>query len=136
FSLAMRFIVKPLASTALIGLFVPLKRIAPTTLAGSGLAVFLSMNLLLNSPLGRQVQEVIADWLVQTWHRFGLRILTGLFWFVVDLFRTVLEAIERFLYAVDEWLRFKSGESQLSLVVKGALGLVWFLVTYVVRFCV
>ena len=40
------------------------------------------------------------------------------------------------LYTVDEWLRFRSGESRLSLVVKAVLGLAWFFVTYVVRFCV
>jgi hypothetical protein len=52
------------------------------------------------------------------------------------LFRNFLEAVERLLYGVDEWLRFRSGESRLMLVAKGVLGLVWFLVTYVVRFCV
>lgn len=136
FELTMRYLVKPLAFTVLVGLFVPLHRIPPTTLAGSGLAIFLGMNLLLNSPLGRQLQEVAVDWLVQAWHRFGLRILTGLFYLVMDVFRSVLEAIERLLYTVDEWLRFKSGESRFSLVAKGVLGLIWFFVTYVVRFCV
>jgi hypothetical protein len=136
FVLALRFIIKPLVFTALTGLFVPLQRISASTLVGSGVAIFLTMNLLLNSPLGRQVQEVLADWFVQAWHRFGLRIVTGLFYLVMDLFRTLLEAVERLLYAVDEWLRFRSGESRLSLVTKGVLGLVWFLVTYVVRFCV
>ena len=61
-------------------MFFPLQKISWTTLVGSTAAMFLAMNLLLNSPLGRQVQEVIVDWLVQTWHRIGLRILTGLFY--------------------------------------------------------
>jgi hypothetical protein len=131
-----RFVIKPLAGTALVGLFFPLEQISWTTLGGSAAAVFLAMNLLLNSPLGRQAQEVLTDWLVQGWHRFGLRILTGLFYLVMDLFRSVLETIERLLYTVDEWLRFKSGESDVTLVIKAGLGVVWFGVTYVIRFCV
>ena len=49
--------------------------------------IFLAVNLLLNSRLGRNLEEVVVDWIVQGWHRFGLRLITGLFWFVVDLFK-------------------------------------------------
>ena len=35
------------------------------------------------------------------------------------------------MYAVDEWLRFKSGQSRGMMVLKGALGTVWFFVAYV-----
>ena len=79
---------------------------------------------------------MVADWIVQGWHRFGLRVITGLFWFVVDVFKGILETIERLMYAVDEWLRFRSGESGASLVAKAGLGLLWFFVAYVLRFCV
>jgi hypothetical protein len=34
---------------------------------------------------------------------------------------------------VDEWLRFRTGDSRLSFFVKLVLGLVWFVVTYLVR---
>jgi hypothetical protein len=44
--------------------------------------------------------------------------------------------MERLLYTIDEWFCFKSGESRLMLAVKAVLGLVWFLVTYVIRFCI
>ena len=36
----------------------------------------------------------------------------------MDLFRRLLQTIERLLYTVDEWLRFKSGESRATLVAK------------------
>ncbi|MEX0587095.1 MAG: hypothetical protein WD176_10650, partial [Pirellulales bacterium] len=136
FVLGFRFVVKPLLFTAIVGAFFPLRSISVSTLIGSAAAMFLTMNLLLNSPLGRQVQEVFSDWLVQTWHRIGLRIITGLFYLVMDAFKSVLETIERLLYTVDEWLRFKSGESQVTLFFKAVLGVVWFAVTYIVRFCV
>ena len=136
FEFAFRFILKPLVFTAVVGLAFPLRQISATTLSGSAVAMFLGMNLMLNSPLGRQVQEVAADWIVQGWHKFGIRILTGLFHLVMDVFRSFLETIERLLYSVDEWLRFKSGETNLSLAVKGVLSVVWFFATYVIRFCV
>ena len=79
---------------------------------------------------------MVADWIVQGWHRFGLRMIIGVFWFVVDLFRAILETIERLMYSVDEWLRFRSGEGVAWLVAKAALGLLWFFIAYVLRFCV
>ena len=63
-----------------------------------------------------------------------MRILTGLFWLVMDLSRRLLQGIERLLYTVDEWLRFKSGQSTPALVAKAGLGVVWFFVSYVIRF--
>jgi hypothetical protein len=62
-----------------------------------------------------------------------LEVVPAVLRFVLDLFRQLIEGIERFLYTVDEWLRFRTGESGVSLVIKGGLGLVWFFVTYVVR---
>ena len=73
---------------------------------------------------------------MQGWQRFGLRVITGLFWLVVDLFRAIVEAAERMMYAVDEWLRFKSGESGLTLAAKAVFGLLWSVVAYVLRFAI
>ena len=99
-------------------------------------AIFLLLNVLINSRFGRNVEEVLVDWSVESWHRFGIRFLAGLFWWFVDLFRRLMQLIERLMYAVDEWLRFKSGQSRLMMVLKGALGTVWFFIAYGIRFCV
>ncbi len=135
FKLGVRFVVKPLALTAAAYWLLP-EPVGWQASAYYAAALFLGINLLLNSRLGRNLEEIAADWLVQVWHRFGIRALTGLFWLVMDLFKGILQAIERMLYAVDEWLRFRSGESRASLVSKALLGLVWFFLTYVIRFCV
>jgi hypothetical protein len=63
-------------------------------------------------------------------------VLPDLFRLVIYLFRSLLERIEKLLYTVDEWLRFQGGQSRLTLVVKGVLGVFWWLITYVVRFAV
>jgi hypothetical protein len=102
------------------------------TLAGTGV-VFVVVLLLLNSRPGREAEEVVTDWGVRGWHRFSGEILPGLFRLIMGLFKRVLEDVERLLYAVDEWLRFQSGESRLTQAVKAVLGLVWFFATYLIR---
>ena len=136
FRILTRFLLKPLIWTGLIRL--PLRPAMSSwhAFVGYGIPTFAGMNLLLNSRPGRIVEEVVADWLVQTWHRVGLRIITGLFWWVVDAFKRILEALEWLLYTIDEWLRFRTGQSTAMLVTKGALGAVWFFVAYVLRFSV
>ena len=133
---AIRFLVKPLVFTALVRPILPLHSPSQTASALSTGLVFLGMNVLLNSRLGRNVEELLSDWIVVSWQRFGLRILKNLFWLVVDVFKFLVESIERLLYTVDEWLRFRSGETRLSFACKALLGVLWFFVAYVVRFCV
>ena len=133
---AMRFLVKPLALTAIIWAVTPLEKANWRTSAGGGVTLFFGLNMFLNSRLGRTVEEVLSDWIVEGWHRIGVRFLAGLFWWIVDLFRGILQAIERALYAVEQWLRLKSGQSKTIFVVKAALGVAWFFVAYVIRFCI
>jgi hypothetical protein len=106
---------------------------AATTLAG-GVAVFLAAAVLFNSRLGRNIEEALTDWLIRNWDHFRGSILPGLFGLVMDFFKWLIEVVERLLYSVDEWLRFKSGESRSSLMVKAALGVIWFYLTYIIRF--
>jgi hypothetical protein len=136
FAVTSRFLLKPLVFTAAVYLLLPLELVSTRESMGIAATVFLGVNLLLNSRLGRELEEVLADWLVQSWHRFGLRILTGLFWLVMDVFKGILENVERLLYTVDEWLRFRTGESRFSFVAKAVLGIIWFYLTYIIRFCV
>ena len=98
--------------------------------------MFFALNLIVNSRAGRNVEEMFFDAVGEGWQRFGVRPIVGLFWFIVDIFRRLLQLIERLLYAVDEWLRFRSGQSRAMLLAKAALGVGWFFVAYVIRFCV
>jgi hypothetical protein len=136
FRFSLRFMVKPAFWTALVWLVLPFEDISWRDSFTHTIIIFLTINLFINSRVGRNAEEMAADWTVQTWNRYGIRFFTGLFWMVMDFFRAVLEALDRFMYSVDEWLRFRSGENALDLGLKGALGLIWFAVAYVVRFCV
>lgn len=140
FVIARRFVLKPAMLAALIWFLLYLNHSSwlrgkqrPYFTAG---ALFLLSNAVLNSRLGRDAEEIVSEWLLRAVRRFGLRLITGLFWFIVDLFKTLLDAIDQLLYAVDEWLRFKTGERWFTLAAKAVLGLFWSVITYLVRFAI
>jgi hypothetical protein len=127
------FVLKPLLFGAPVSLALYLAGYDPAYALGGGAAVFLGTVLLLNSPLGSHVEELLVDRLVRAWELLRRDLLPGLFYLVVGVFRALVERVERLLYAVDEWLRFRTGDSPLSAVVKPVLGLAWFVVAYTVR---
>ena len=98
--------------------------------------VLCAMSVILNSRVGRDVEELSAEWLHSTWNRIRVHIFVALFDLVMDFFKQMLEGFDRVLYAVDEWLRFKSGETTLSLGTKALLGVFWAGFTFFARFCV
>ena len=134
FALTMRYLVKPLMIALLAWWALPLTYLPLLRSVANVAVLFVATNVLLNSRIGRDLEEVLIDGLVQAWRRIGARILSNLFYLIMDLFKGILWAIERLLYTVDEWLRFRSGQSNLTLVVKAVLGVIWFYVTYIVRF--
>jgi len=101
----------------------------------SGL-IWLTLGVVLNSRIGRDFEELSSEYLMSVIHKIGVRFFLSLFEFVWEAFKRLLEFIERVLYAVDEWLRFKSGETQFTLMLKAILGVGWGAITFVVRFCV
>ena len=98
--------------------------------------IFLVLARVLNSRVGRDLEELAAERLQLLWHRIRVHVFVALFDLVMDFFKHVLEGLERVLYEVDEWLRFKSGETELTLRVKAVLGLPWAIVRFVVGFLV
>lgn len=134
--MAWRFGLKPAVWTMLLWPFLAAPSKRWDVFGLRALLMFIGVNLLLNSRAGRQLEELTIDWIQQAWHRFGLRLLASALSLIMEISKEILEAIERFMYAVDEWLRFKSGESQMTFWLKAVLGLAWFAVTYVVRFCI
>ena len=98
--------------------------------------VFLSFAVLLNSRVGRDIEELAAERAQLMWHRIRVHVFVALFDLVMDSFNQVLEWLERVLYEVDEWLRFKSGETGLTLAVKAVLGLIWSILRFFIEFLV
>lgn len=101
-------------------------------LIGLGAAVFAAS--FFRTPLGRGMEERFNDSVNDAWELFSSRLILGVFSAIMNFFKSVFEAIEKFFYTVDEWLRFREGDSVVSYYFKMAFSLVWFFVTYVFRF--
>ena len=99
-------------------------------------ASFLAAILVLNSRAGRDLEEEVVEGFGRGWHRLRSDLLPGLYRIVMGSFDRRLDAVERALDSVDEWLRFRSGEGKGSLAIKAVLAAIWSVVTYVVRFAI
>lgn len=131
-----RYLLLPLASTIVVAAFsLPWMSTWTQWWYINGM-IWLVLSIVLNSRLGRDFEELSSEWLMSLIHKIGVRFFLSLFDFVLETFKRLLEFIERVLYAVDEWLRFKSGESQVSLILKAILGVGWAAIAFVVRFWV
>ncbi|HTU22019.1 MAG TPA: hypothetical protein VMG10_28530, partial [Gemmataceae bacterium] len=128
-----QFLFKPLPWAVLctVGLYSLGLGLSLSLAVGAG--VFVISSLLLNSRLGLYVEEAATDSLVRTWQLIHADLVPGLVRWVIYLFRRLQEEVERLIYTVDEWLRFRPGDSRLSLIVKPILGLFWFCFTYLFR---
>lgn len=128
-----RYILTPVLFSAVV------TRLLPWLLTGEAHSqwwfgtVAILASLALNSRLGRDAQELTAEWIGNAWHKLRARVVVAVFDFVIDSFRIMMNFVERFLYAVDEWLRFHSDESWLSIVSKAVLGVVWSFVSFLIR---
>jgi hypothetical protein len=130
-----QLVFKPLLFGGLVGAAMSLVQAHPISWP-TGVGLFLGINLLLNSRWGRNVDEMVTDFVVRSWHRIRIRIFAAIVHWIVEFFHQTLELMERVLYTVDEWLRFRAGESRLTTGTKTVLGVVWFFVNYVIRFCI
>jgi len=127
-----RFVLVPALAAAVLSspLFWVLPRGTVWILAAG---LFLGIDVLLNSPLGAETRERVADWGLSGWRQVIHGLVPATLRLVLDLFRRAIDLLESGLYRVDEVLRFRPGEGALSVFLKGAGGLLWFAVAYVAR---
>jgi hypothetical protein len=127
---------KPLAWTAPLVLLLWVTDVPPAVLVPVSAGVLFAVSALINTRAGLLVEEAATDSLVHTWEMVRDDLLPGLFRWIMWLSRRVREYVEEGMYRVDEWLRFRTGEGRIKFVSKLLLGLVWFFITYVVRFAI
>ncbi len=127
-----RFILKPLPIALLAGLLLDVSHFPIETAVWGGGLVFFVVALLINSRLGRDFEEAIIDRAVREWE-YVQGLVPGVFRLVMEIFKTILEGLDRFFYTVDEWLRFRGGQGRVALALKTILGFLWFLVSYLIR---
>jgi len=130
-----RYVFKPLLFAAVVYDVLPdtvSDKRKTFTLAG----VFLVVNVLLNSRAGRALEQAVLHSLRTTLARFTWDVLVSIVRRIVQVFQSLLEAVDRLLYAVDELLRFRAGQKRATVAFKATLGVFWFFVAYVTRFVI
>ncbi len=135
---ATRFLVKRfglaiLISLATVGLFAAFGG-TPSLTTNWGLGVFLIVAMFVNTRFGRVLVEHASETLWDSWRVIRVNLLPGLVAWVQWAFRELAGAVERTLYSVDEWLRFREGQSGNSLFWKAVLATIWFPIAYLIRF--
>lgn len=130
-----QFAVKPIVPALAIAAAARWLHATPAESLLAGGLTFGAISLSINSQLGRDAGEIAADWATRRL-RYLRDLLPGIVRWFIDLFKRLLEWIDRGLYAVDEWLRFRAGDGRWSRGLKTLGGLVWCAVAYVVRFVV
>ena len=129
------YIISPALLTAILFLLIP--RALGIQLNNSTVGIiFVLLSFLLNSRLGRDAQELAAEWITTHYHQLHAAVFVSLLDLIYEFFKWLLNQIERVFYAVDEWLRFRSGETFITLVLKSVLGVIWSFVHFILRFCV
>ena len=93
---------------------------------------FVVAAVLANTRFVRRFEELVVDWLVRSGRQLG-KTLPGLVKLTLQVFAKLVELLERGLYRVDEWLRFRKGQPAILIPLKGLFGTIWFFVTYVLR---
>jgi len=122
------------AFTAVVLLGLVLLGASPGRLLRSGLVVFGLAVVFFNTSWGWVLQERFHERLADWWRVVRVEMLPGLLAAVLELFRRLANWVERRLYAVDEWLRYRGGDSAGALAWKALFGLLWFPVAYATRF--
>jgi hypothetical protein len=132
-----RWGIRPAIPAAIVLLLVPGHLVVPVVELPwrfvIGVGVYVVAAVITNSRFGRITEERITDWTVRSSRHVTTRLVPGAVKLILELFAKLIELFDRGIYRVDEWLRFRTGQSRVIIVVKGAIGAVWFVLTYVLR---
>ncbi len=108
------------------GIEIPLRHVI-------AVGVVLAMALLMNTRVWKVAQERLGDWAVRSGRHVTTRLVPGAVKLILEMFAKLIERFDRGIYRVDEWLRFRKGQSIVIVVIKGTLGAFWFVITYILR---
>ncbi len=89
--------------------------------------------LLLLTRLGRIFDELLSNWLLEGAHNLGAEVVPAVIGAIADLFKRLMTTMERVLYGVDEWFRFRRQESSIMSAFKSVFGVIWLALSYVLR---
>src|SRR5439155_12635573 len=126
FQLVWWYFVKPLIITLAIWLFLPA---SVQTLLSLGVVLAIAVAIL-NSRIGHAASEVIAQGILQLYDKLRSGLIEGVIRWIMYVLKAGMDALERLLYSIDEWLRFRSGDTRASLAARTALGIIWYPIAF------
>lgn len=126
----LRYVFKPLALVGIIWILLPRTDRMP----GYALLLFLAATFAVNSRLGNAITEATWQILKSFVQLLRAGLLLGLYRFIMRVFKQVIDTIELILFTVDDWLRYRKGDSIPSLILRTMLGVLWFPISYLSRF--
>jgi hypothetical protein len=106
--------------------------VTSVALVGGGSAVL--SGTFFRTPFGRALEDRLNEQAERVWRIISVNLVLGALTLILHFFQAVFEAIDRGIYAVDEWLRFQEGEGRFTFAFKLLFGAVWSVVTYLFRF--
>jgi hypothetical protein len=130
---AWRYLLKPGLAAAPVWVLARVAGLAPAGASALGLLAFLAASFAFNTRTGRALEEAAIEHAARVWHAVIFRVLPGLFRIIMSAFERGRDWVEKLIYAVDEWLRFREGQSRGMLAIKAVLGLLWGIVAYTAR---
>jgi len=98
------------------------------------ITTFVAVAFLVNSQVGRGVAEVLNQAFADFFELLKGGLIPGLYRLIVSFFGRLRDGVEQVFFSVDEWLRFRSGDSQLLLVVRMVLSTLWYPISWLARF--
>ena len=130
FQLGCSYVLLPAVLTLVLTLFLPQFRADWVRF----LLVFLAMSCLVNTRPGKAAWETFVGAVVGLFELFRSGLVMGLFRFIVRLYKRIAHLFESMFFAIDEWLRFRGGESRAEIALRTVLTLVWAPISFVIRF--
>ena len=130
FQLAYSWVLLPAVLSLFLTQFVPMFRADLV----KRLLVFLAMSCLVNTRPGKAAWETLVGAVVGLFELCRNGLVMGIFRFVVRLYKKIAHLFESLFFAIDEWLRFRGGESRWEIAVRTVLTLLWMPISFLIRF--
>jgi hypothetical protein len=131
---ATRSLAVPAVGMVFVALTLAVLESGPNRITRWSAFTFGLLTIVVNNPLGLRLQAWIIDGIESGWRIVRNDLIQGILSWVVWIFRIAVSWLERCLYAVDEWLRYRPGRDRESLFLKMIVALLWAPLAYIVRF--
>jgi hypothetical protein len=131
-----RWLLVPILFGGLAAGFVALFGGSTTLIQRYFLGVFGTLAILMATRFGQLLRDGTEEAASDAWINLRYNVIPGMVAAVAWFFREVLGRFQSLLYTIDEWFRYREGQSKPNLALKTLAGIAWFPIAYVFRFAI